>query len=132
MDQRIIATNRHKSGMKTQNDIFQSCDQAICDDIRPHPDPLPHERANYLSRFNQYQHTGLSCLSRPMAQNWSWQRRTSKLSSAVTLLSLSLGERVGVRASVNAISTENIEELKVKNTSSLMQFNFALFAPFCG
>jgi hypothetical protein len=32
----------------------------------------------------------------------------------VTLLSLSPGERAGVRASVNAISTENIEQLEVR------------------
>jgi hypothetical protein len=32
----------------------------------------------------------------------------------VTLLSLSPGERVGVRASVNTISTENFEQLEVR------------------
>jgi hypothetical protein len=36
--------------------------------------------------------------------------RIVKLSSDMTILSLSLGERAGVRASVNSNSTEDIEE----------------------
>jgi hypothetical protein len=36
--------------------------------------------------------------------------RIEKLSSNVTVLPLSPGERAGVRASVNAHSTENVEE----------------------
>jgi hypothetical protein len=40
--------------------------------------------------------------------------RIEELSSAVPLLTLSPGERAGVRASVNAHSTENIEEPKIE------------------
>src|SRR5208282_1826270 len=120
----MIAAKRHKRRKKemiTQKEIFQLCDQAICDDIRPHPGPLPQERENHSPRFEQYQCAGLSCGLWPMTQNRRQQRRSRKLSSAVTLLPLSLGERAGARASVNA-----------KIMFYQKQFNFAAFVLFCG
>ena len=68
---------------------------------RPQPGHLPVERENHLPRFEQYQYAGSLGLSRPMTRSRRWRLRTLKLSGAVTLLSLSLGERVGVRASDN-------------------------------
>jgi hypothetical protein len=52
-----------------------------------------------------------------------------EFSSDVPMLTISPGERAGVRASVNAISTKNIEKLEVKNMFYQTQFNFV---PFCG
>ncbi len=43
---------------------------------------------------------GLSCVLQPMTQNRRRQRRAKELSNDVTLLTLSPGERAGVRAGV--------------------------------
>src|SRR5450759_3501067 len=95
----MMATKRRED-MKTRKEIIPICDQAICDDIRPHPGPLPQERENHSPRFEQYQYARLSYVLQPMTQNQRRQWRAKELSSDVTLLTLSPGERAGVRAGV--------------------------------
>jgi hypothetical protein len=61
MDKEIIAAKRRKD-MKTDKEMFRLFDQVICDDIRPHPGPLPQERGNHSQLFEQYQCAGLLCV----------------------------------------------------------------------
>jgi hypothetical protein len=70
--------------------------------VRPHPGPLPQERENRVQRAGDadmpidLRHLQVDGRKPPTAY------RTHKFSSDVALLSLSPGERAGVRANVNS------------------------------
>jgi hypothetical protein len=70
--------------------------------VHPHPDPLPQERENRLQRAGGA--NVLGDLRHPQVDNQKTvaANQIYKFSSKVALLSLSPGERVGVRASVNS------------------------------
>ena len=77
-----------------------ACAQIIMDDVRPHPSPLPQERGNRTPRFVPY---GMLGNRSSHGHNTKSVTATGivKLFSDMTTLSLSPGERAGVRASVN-------------------------------
>ena len=70
--------------------------------VRPHPDPLPQERENHLRRTGDA--SAPVDLRHPQvdSKKTATAYQTHKFSSNVALLSLSPGERAGVRASVNS------------------------------
>src|SRR6185436_10623355 len=69
---------------------------------RPHPGPLPEEREKHSPVLWLNNRAWLSCASETKDKEAGTAIVTSEFSSTVPTLSLSSGERVGVRASVAA------------------------------
>ena len=76
------------------------------EDIRPHPDPLPPEREDRSPRFAPGEMSDGRAIPTADDTESVTAMRTEKLFGIVMMRSLSLGERVGVRASVNTHSIE--------------------------
>jgi hypothetical protein len=70
--------------------------------VRPHPGPLPQERENRLQWAGDASMTVDLRHHQADSQKMATAYQTHKFSSDVALLTLSQGERAGVRASVNS------------------------------
>jgi hypothetical protein len=68
--------------------------------VRPHPGPLPQERVNLAARLEQGDVADGPKLSGARGEATHERRSANEMSVGVGSISLSLGERAGVRASV--------------------------------
>jgi len=83
-----------------------------CVNARPHPGPRPQEREKPTPMSGDANTVGFRCMAAATNGNAGTAIEASELSNDGDGFSLSLGERAGVRASVNIVPTNNAEEEK--------------------
>jgi hypothetical protein len=71
-----------------------------CEEARPHPGLLPQEKENHLPHFGEVQLSGLAMRFSGASQAAATEIAIQKFTTSANALSLSPGQRAGVRASV--------------------------------